>query len=112
MATLKIAVPTVQSTAPQTTLWAKYLAFVDSQKANRTLWFLLSLGFHATFFLPLPLILIGFFNAPVAFLAITMLCFFANFVANMGGAGIRTTFSLFMASILVHIGMIVWTVVV
>ncbi|RZK33520.1 MAG: hypothetical protein EOO90_32165 [Pedobacter sp.] len=91
--------------------WEKYLTFVDGQSANRTLWFLISLGIHATFFLPLPLVLIGFFNAPIAFLVITMLCFFANFVANMGGSGIRTTFTCFMASIVIHLGMIAWVVI-
>lgn len=93
-----------------TSTWTKYLNFVDKQKDNRTLWFLLSLGIHATILLPLPLILIGFFNAPIAFLGITMLCFFTNFVMNMGGSGIRATFTSFMVSIIIHLGMIAWVI--
>ncbi|SFG89346.1 hypothetical protein [Pedobacter insulae] len=90
--------------------WKKYLAFVDGQKNNSTLWFLISLSIHAAILLPLPLILIGFFNAPISFLVITMFCFFTNFVANMGGSGIRTTFTCFLFSLLIHIGMIFWVV--
>jgi hypothetical protein len=116
MATLKTTTANNWITAKETTgshasAWSKYLAFVDGQKANRTLWFLISLSVHATVFLPLPLILIGFFNAPIAMLLVTMSCFFLNFVANMGGSGIRTTLTCFLASIIMHIGMIIWVIV-
>jgi len=62
---------------------------------------------HATVFLPLPILLIGYFNAPIAVLGVTMVSFFANFVANMGGSGIRTTLSCFFASIIIHVDMTV-----
>lgn len=112
MATLKSSAAVnwaaASKTQTHTSIWAKYLNFVDGQHARRTQWFLISLCIHATLILPLPLILIGFFNAPIAFLGITMSCFFTNFVANMGGSSIRTTFTCFMASIIIHLGMIVW----
>ena len=116
MATLKTTTANNWITVKETSsnhvsAWGKYIAFVDGQKTNRTLWFLISLSVHATVFLPLPLILIGFFNAPIALLVITMSCFFINFVANMGGSGIRTTFTCFLASIIMHIGMIIWVMI-
>jgi len=86
--------------------WTKYLAFVDGQQHNRTLWFFIILSVHAAAFLPIPVLLIGYLNAPVGILGVTMVSFFANFVANMGGSGIRTTLSFFFASIILHMAMI------
>lgn len=94
---------------PQIGFWAKYLTFVDGQRDNRTLWFFISLSIHATIFLPLPILLIGYLNAPIAILGVTMFFFFANFVANMGGSGIRTTLGLFIASTIVHLAMVIIT---
>jgi len=90
-----------------TTLWTKYLAYADSQANNRTLWFFISLMVHGVLLLPVPAVLMYYFNAPVAVLAVTMSCFFANLIANMGGAGIRTTLLCFWGSLLIHMAMIV-----
>lgn len=100
----------VNSTKTTSTgFWTNYINFLDQQQARKTQWFLISLAIHATFILPLPLVLIGFFNAPIIFLGITMACFFINFVANMGGSGIRVTLSCFFGSLAIHLGMIIWT---
>lgn len=116
MATLKTSVATNWNNHSAATITvkqnnpgvlAKYLNFVDGQQKNRMLWFLIALSVHATVFLPLPIFLVGYFNAPVAVLGITMVSFFANLVANMGGSGIRTTFTFFMASILLHLIMLI-----
>lgn len=88
-------------------LWAKYLAYADSQKNNRTLWFFISLMVHGVVFLPVPAVLMFYYNASIMVLITTMVCFFANFIANMGGAGIRTTLFLFAASIAIHLIMII-----
>lgn len=98
------ALPTVKQAS---NFWTKYLAYADGQSSNRTLWFFISLSIHATIFLPLPILLIGYFNAPVAILGVTMVSFFANFVANMGGSGIRTTLTCFIASIIIHLSMVI-----
>lgn len=98
---------TVLSETQSKGIWSKFIAFVDGQKHNRTLWFLISLSVHAAGFLPIPVLLIGYFHAPVAVLGVTMVSFFANFVANMGGSGIRVTLSFFFASIIIHVLMIV-----
>jgi hypothetical protein len=85
----------------------KYLAYADSQSDRKTLWFLISMIFQGIFFLPLPAVLIFYFGAPVFILIITLGLFFANLIAGMGGAGIRTIFGLFALSILVHLIMAV-----
>lgn len=114
MATLKTSVTNnwanhTETTTPQTLnntgFWTKYLEFADNQRSNRTLWFFISLMVHATVFLPLPILLVGYFDAPVGLIAITMICFFTNFVANMGGSGIRTTLTCFLASSVIHLMM-------
>lgn len=102
----RIETPVSGTRETDKSVWMKYLAFVDGQRSNRTLWFFISLMIHATIFLPLPILLIGYFNAPVAVLGLTMVSFFANFVANMGGSGIRTTLSCFFASIIIHVTMV------
>lgn len=112
MATLKTLAPVTWTTGNHTeifhsNLWTKYLAYADSQKDNRTLWFFISLMVHGVLLLPVPAILMYYFNAPVAVLVVTMSCFFFNFIANMGGAGIRTTLLSFWGSLLIHLVMII-----
>jgi hypothetical protein len=87
-------------------LYFDYLAYADRQKKNHLLWFFMALMFQGVFFLASPAILIGFFNAPILVLAVTIINFFANLVANMGGAGIRTTLTLFYIGLFVNILMI------
>jgi hypothetical protein len=109
MATLKTIAPLTWNNAPeqdintQFNLWAKFTHFADSQKSNHTLWFFVVLVVHGVFFLPLPAVLMYYFEAPIVVLAITMICFFTNLIATMGGAGIRTALFVFAASIALHI---------
>lgn len=86
-------------------VWQKYLTYADGQASNRTLWFFVTLLVHGVLILALPAVLIYYFNAPIWILGITMTCFFANLIANMGGAGIRTTLSFFFGSVLIHLAM-------
>lgn len=87
-------------------LWNKWMAIADSQSKNQTLWFLLSLVGQGVFFLPIPAVLIFYYNAPIIVLVITLFLFFANIIAGMGGSGIRATLTLFATSILVHLLML------
>jgi hypothetical protein len=109
MATLKTIAPATWINTNQTNsnyslgLIARFNNFADSQKQNHTLWFFMVLMVHGVFFLPLPAVLSYYFDAPVGVLAITMVCFFTNLIANMGGAGIRATLFFFGGSILLHI---------
>ncbi|MES2276263.1 MAG: hypothetical protein V4592_09580 [Bacteroidota bacterium] len=97
-------------TAPQlnnTNIWTKWLALTDSQVPSKTLWYMVSLIAQGVLFLPLPAALIYYYNAPVMILAITLILYFANIIAGMGGSNIRVTLTLFAASIIIHILMLV-----
>ncbi len=94
------------ATDKQSTVYDRILDFADSQNNNKTAWFLVSLVAQGVLFLPVPAALIYYFNAPVLVLAITMILFFANIIAGMGGASIRTLIFLFAASIMVNLAMI------
>ncbi|MES2265136.1 MAG: hypothetical protein V4520_00155 [Bacteroidota bacterium] len=88
------------------TLLGKWNTFMNNQAERITLWFLVSLVFQGVFFLPIPAVLIYYAGAPVAVLAITLTLFFANIIAGMGGAGIKTLLWLFASSIAIHLLMI------
>lgn len=111
MATFKTIAPAAwplqeeATTYNRVTLWSKFSQFADMQKGNRTLWFFINLMVHGVVFLPLPAVLMYYYDANIVVLAVTMGCFFTNLIANMGGAGIRTTMLLFFASIVIHLVM-------
>lgn len=88
------------------TLIGKWNALMESQAERITLWFLVSLLFQGVLILPVPAALIYYANAPVAVLAITLTLFFANIIAGMGGAGIKTLLWLFASSVAIHLLMI------
>lgn len=79
---------------------------MESQSESKTFWFLVSLVVQGVFFLPEPAVLIYYYHAPVLVLAITLTLFFANIIAGMGGAGIKTLLSLFASSIAIHLLML------
>ncbi len=87
--------------------WNRFMDFADSQSKYRTGWFLLSLMVQGILFLPIPAVLMFYFNAPIVVLAITMILFFANVIAGMGGSGIRVLLSLFALSIILHTLMLI-----
>lgn len=85
----------------------KFTAFAASQKNNRTAWFLVSILAQGVLFLPVPAFLMYYYNAPIVVLATTLVLFFANIIAGMGGSKIGTLIFLLAFSIVVHIAMIV-----
>ncbi len=87
-------------------IYEKWLAFEDSQAQSKTLWYLISMIAQGVLFLPVPAVLLYYFNAPIIVLAITMTLFFSNIIAGMGGSGIRTLISLFAVSAIVHLVMV------
>ena len=111
MATIKIQSQTTWSagTTQQSNnnIWKKWLAFTDSQAERKTLWFMVSLIVQGVLFLPLPAVLIYYFNAPTLILAVTLGLFFANIITGMSGSGIRTTLNLFAVSFLAHLLMLI-----
>ena len=110
MATLKLKAPTWEATTTNqtnnTTLWNKWLAMADGQAGNKTAWFLFSLVLQGVLFLPIPAVLMYYYDAPIIVLGVTMILFFANIIAGMGGSGIRTLLSFFAASVLIHVIML------
>ncbi|MEP6613292.1 MAG: hypothetical protein ABJA76_15435 [Mucilaginibacter sp.] len=94
---------TPATTTNSTNIFNKWAAFTQSQSENKTFWFLLSLVFQGIFFLPLPALLIYYFNAPTLIVVITLTLFFANIIAGMGGASTQTLLKLFAASIAIQV---------
>lgn len=100
-----------QSHAPR--LWAKYISFVDSQEPNALAWWLGSLLLQGCILVPLTFLLVYSLGGPVSpFLFISMVCFFINVIANMGGAAFRHTFNSLVLSIIIHLAMIITTVII
>ena len=83
-----------------------YLKYADSQKDNRTMWWFVNLVVHGNLVLAVPAILIYYYNAPVIILGVTVIGFFINLVANMGGANIRVTLTAFFLSLFVNLTML------
>ncbi|RYY35021.1 MAG: hypothetical protein EOP46_11440 [Sphingobacteriaceae bacterium] len=106
MATIKTFAPATFTTHVENThtnLWDKFMAYADTQKQNHTLWFFLVLMVHGVFILPLPAVLSYYFDAPAWVLGVTMVSFFTNIIANMAGGSIRTTLTVFAASVAIHL---------
>jgi len=89
-----------------TTTDAKLSAFFERQAPYPTIWFLFSLTFQGVVFLPLPVVLIDYFHAPVYILVVTMGLFFANLIAGMANSGVRTIISLLASSIVIHLALL------
>ncbi len=111
MTTFKLNAPTAHwhnETSAQSNegIYNKFMAFAASQNKYRTAWFLTSLVAQSVLFLPVPAILIYYYNAPIAILVVTMSLFFANVIAGMGGSGIKYMIALFALSVVVHLLMI------
>jgi len=51
-------------------------------------------------------VLMYYYDAPIFVLAVTMVLFFANIIAGMGGSGIRILLNFFAASVLIHLVMV------
>jgi hypothetical protein len=82
---------------------SKLSAIIGSQKKNGTAWFLISMMIQGVFFLPIPSVLTFYFGAPAYLVIITLGFFFANIIAGMSGARVKTIIYLFGASIIVHL---------
>lgn len=112
MATLKLNNQTTWNTetiTPATnnvTNWNKWMLWADTQKDYKTIWFMISLIAQGVLFLPIPAVLMYYYNAPLAVLGVTMVLFFANIIAGMGGSGIRVLITFLFCSIIIHLLML------
>ncbi|HEY1010406.1 MAG: hypothetical protein ACO1NS_08100 [Daejeonella sp.] len=116
MATHKISTSFISTSIPDHTqkegFASKYLDFVDGQKANSIAWWLGSLLLHGCILVPLTFLFVYSTGGPTGlFLTISMVAFFVNVIANMGGAGFRFTFNSLVVSVIIHLVMIVLTII-
>jgi len=81
-------------------------AFIESQKDKRLAWFMISLLAQAVLILPIPAVLIYYYNAPESILAVTLGLFFANIIAGMGGSKTSVMILLVALNTVVHVVMI------
>lgn len=107
--------PAIELTTEEThegrvSLYQRYTAFAESQTSKRTAWFLVSILGQGVLFLPVPAALLYYYNASIAVLAITLVLFFANIIAGMGGSKIGSLIFLLALSIVVHVAMIIFYV--
>jgi len=80
--------------------------FIENQKDKRLAWFMIGLLAQAVLILPIPAALIYYYNASVFVLAITLVLFFANIIAGMGGSKISVLILLLTLDFVIHMFMI------
>ena len=85
--------------------WEKWHALEDTQANKKTMWFTLSLIVQGVF-LPIPTYLIFYDHAPVFLGILSLMLYFSNMIAGMGGDSIRVTISIFVISVLTHLTML------
>jgi hypothetical protein len=90
----------------ETHIWANLMAKLDSQAEYKTIWFLFSLIFQGVLFLPIPAVLMYYYNAPIVVLPITFGLYLANIIVGMGGSGIRMVIGFFFFTALVNLFML------
>jgi hypothetical protein len=93
-------------TVKETNVWANLMTKLDGQADHKTIWFLFSLVFQGVLFLPIPAVLMYYYNASIIVLPITFGLYLANIIVGMGGSGIRTVIGFFMFTALVNLVML------
>jgi hypothetical protein len=104
--TLTTSLHTSASQNTSINLWSKLLTAADNQADNKTVWFLVSLIFQGVLFLPIPAVLMYYYNAPIIVLPITFGLYLSNIIAGMGGSGIRVVLGMIMLSIIANLTML------
>lgn len=88
----------------------RFAKFAESQNDKRLGWFMISLLAQSVLFLPVPAALIYYYDASIWVLAVTVLTFFANIIAGMGGSKINVLIFLAGFGIFIHLAMILFYV--
>lgn len=88
----------------------RFVEFGEAQNSRRLGLFMVSLLAQSVLLLPVPAVLMYYYNASVAVLAISVLLFFANIVAGMGGSKTSVLIFLIGVSVVVNLVMILWYV--
>jgi hypothetical protein len=88
----------------------RFAKFAESQHDKRLAWFMISLLAQSVLILPIPAALMYYYDAPIWVLVVTVLTFFANIIAGMGGSRINALIFLAGFSTLIHLAMILFFV--
>ncbi|MDB4922967.1 MAG: hypothetical protein JWQ54_4950 [Mucilaginibacter sp.] len=107
--TIKTAINLTEEKFPggsKPTVHNRYLAFIKRQQKNQTAWFMLTMVLQGILILPVPAILLFYYDAPIYVLIITMLTYFPNIITAMTGSGLRVTLAIFACSLLINWGML------
>lgn len=86
--------------------YKKAVAAIDAMEARRAGWFMGALLAQGVLFLPIPAVLMYYYNAPVWVLAVTILLFFSSFVAGMCGSKLKVLIALLAAGLVINLVMI------
>ncbi|HVS92165.1 MAG TPA: hypothetical protein VHE59_09050 [Mucilaginibacter sp.] len=89
----------------------RFARFAATQSDKRLGWFMVSLLAQSVLFLPVPAALMYYYDAPIWVLAVTVVTFFANIIAGMGGSKINVLIFLAGFSTIIHIAMILFYVI-
>ena len=87
-------------------LWANILNVADHQAEHKTIWYLFSLIFQGVLFLPIPAVLIYYYNASIIVLPITFGLYLGSIIVGMGGFGIRVVIGFFAFCVIVNLAML------
>jgi hypothetical protein len=88
------------------TFWDKAIAFADSQAKQKTKWFLISFVIQGVFFIPVPVLVIYYYHAPVFCVIVTLTLFFTTVILGMIGASARKIILCFALSIVLNLLML------
>jgi hypothetical protein len=97
---------TINTLTAKNHVWVNLLSIADKQTENKTIWYFFSLIFQGVLFLPIPVVLMYYYNAPIMVLPITFGLYLANIIVGMGGSNIRVVIGLFLFSVLVNLTML------
>ncbi|MDB5139082.1 MAG: hypothetical protein JWR12_998 [Mucilaginibacter sp.] len=86
--------------------WKKLSAIADNQADNKTLWFLFSLIFQGVLFLPIPAVLMYYYQASIIVLPITFGLYISNIIVGMGGSNIKVVLGFILFSFIVNLTML------
>jgi hypothetical protein len=86
--------------------WNELLTIVDNQAENKTAWFLFTLVFGGVLFLPIPAVLLYYYNASIIVLPLTFGLYLGSIIVGMGGSGIRVVIGWLLLSMLVNLSML------
>ncbi|MEO6851475.1 MAG: hypothetical protein ABI203_10465 [Mucilaginibacter sp.] len=97
---------TINTLTVKNHLLANLLSTADHHAENKTIWFFFSLLFQGVLFLPIPAVLMYYYNASIIVLPVTFGLYLANIIVGMGGSNIRVVLGVLAFSVLINLLML------